>query len=518
MKVCTVSQMRAMDKKAIEEFGIKGELLMENAGHAAYEALRKESKIIEKRFLVFCGTGNNGGDGCVLARKIHADGGRVKVFVLGDPGRFKGAAGLNFKIVKHLPIELQHVLSMEDLQEDILRCDFIVDAIFGTGLSREVKGIYRDVIEKINKSGKPILSIDIPSGVHGDSGRVLGIAVKADTTVTFGLPKYGNVLFPGSFLGGKLYVSHISFPPEMYNADHLRVSINTPSNFLLHEMEKQAAEPFKALYLLGPSDFGATTLQKLGKGTIILAVKSSIRQNIAENEDRISKLLQKEPTTGSLIYHNKQDLLKYSTLSDIVILGPGLSLDVGVQEFGLEWISSIEKPLLVSRDNIYRLNDPQDFSRSKGTERAFLVGIDELSYIVKQPVQEVEVNKIHVLQQAAERMKSTVVLLDSRLLIGFPDRRVVINPTGPTSIAAGKLWEGLDGTIAAMVSFGLSLQDAIKLGGFIQGLAGDLIAEKGLENEWTHQNMLTTLPHAMRLFQDGLNTDLANRYAGAILI
>ena len=154
MKVTRVSEMRALDRSAIEKFGIVEELLMENAGHAAYFVLLKEFGIKDQKFVVVCGLGNNGGDGLVVARKIHSNGGAVKVFTLGDPSKFKGAAKVNFEIVSRLPIEIQRLESIELLKRDLGRCDAIVEAIFGTGLARDVEGLYRDVIEAINASKK----------------------------------------------------------------------------------------------------------------------------------------------------------------------------------------------------------------------------------------------------------------------------------------------------------------------------------------------------------------------------
>ncbi|MGD8474637.1 MAG: NAD(P)H-hydrate epimerase, partial [Anaerolineae bacterium] len=224
MRVSTVSEMRAMDGTAIQQFGITEELLMENAGHAVYFVVMNEFGVQGKRFLVFCGLGNNGGDGLVVARKIHSSGGAVKVSLLGDPSRFKGAAKLNFDIVSRLPIEVQQVESVDTVKIDLAHCDAIVDAILGTGITRNVEGLYRDVINAINRSEKPVFSVDIPSGVHGDTGRVMGTAVRANYTVTFGLPKLGNILLPGYELGGRLYVSHISFPPSMTAADSLKLA------------------------------------------------------------------------------------------------------------------------------------------------------------------------------------------------------------------------------------------------------------------------------------------------------
>jgi hydroxyethylthiazole kinase-like uncharacterized protein yjeF len=226
MKVSWVSEMRGLDRIAIEKFGIVEEILMENAGLAVTSVIQNEFGIKGRAFLVVCGMGNNGGDGLVVARKIHSNGGAVKVFILDDPAKFKGAAKINLDVVSRLPIEVQQLDSVEAREIDIARCDAIVDAIFGTGLTRDVGGLYRDVIERINQSRKLVFSIDIPSGVHGDTGQVMGTAVKADYTVTFGLPKIGNMLYPGFDLCGQLYVSHISFPPSIYNTDSLKVEIN----------------------------------------------------------------------------------------------------------------------------------------------------------------------------------------------------------------------------------------------------------------------------------------------------
>ena len=228
MKISSVSEMRKLDRTAIEKFGIKDELLMENAGQAVYHVLLNELGVKDKKIVVFCGIGNNGGDGFVVARKIHSSGGAVKVFILGDPTRFKGAAKMNFDIASGLPIEIQRVESIESIKADVLHSDAVVDAIFGTGLTRDVGGLYAEVIRLINGSGKTVFSVDIPSGVHGDTGKVMGIASNANYTVTFGLPKIGNLLLPGYELCGKLYITHISFPPSMYNTESMKVEINHP--------------------------------------------------------------------------------------------------------------------------------------------------------------------------------------------------------------------------------------------------------------------------------------------------
>jgi hydroxyethylthiazole kinase-like uncharacterized protein yjeF len=222
MKVARVDEMKNLDRRATEEFGISEDLLMENAGQAVYSVMSQELGIKDNKFVVFCGGGNNGGDGLVVARKIHSGGGEAKVFLLDDEAKFKGAARKNFEIVSRMPIEMSRVSSIDSVIPELVDCDAIVDAIFGTGLVRKVSGIYKDVIQLINETQSVVFSIDIPSGVNGDTGEVMGVAVKADYTVTFGLPKLGNMLYPGYDHCGELYVSHLSFPrPQRWQSTTL---------------------------------------------------------------------------------------------------------------------------------------------------------------------------------------------------------------------------------------------------------------------------------------------------------
>ena len=518
MKISSVSQMRSLDRRAIEEFGIKEELLMENAGHTAYYALRKEFGIREKRFLVFCGTGNNGGDGCVLARKIHADGGGVKVFVLGDPSNFKGAAKLNYEIVTRLPVEVQRLASVEELRDEITHFDLIVDAIFGTGLSRDVGGVHRSAIEIINQSGKPVLSIDIPSGVHGDTGKVMGVAVKADYTVTFGLPKLGNMLYPGYDLGGKLYVSHISFPPSIISADNLKVEINHPLEFPPKEKGEQEGDFGEILFISGASTLGVKSCLKAGGGLTRLAIPSSLATVMSNIDDKITVIPQKETFGGNLSYENKLDLLELSEQVDMVVLGTGLFLEAETQRLVRELVAEIDKPLLVDGDNIITLRETRHFLGSQQKPYVLMLDINELSNITGKSAQEVEINKVDILQNTTETINTTIVLKGERPLIGFPDQSVYINLSGSLGMNSEKLWDALDGTIAAMYSRGLPLQQAVRQGVFIHGLAGDLTTEDHHQGEIATQDFLNTLPRAVKMVQEGLDTELEKRYAGKQIV
>jgi hydroxyethylthiazole kinase-like uncharacterized protein yjeF len=524
MKVSRVSEMRGLDRTAIQEFGIVEELLMENAGLAVYSVILQEFGIKDKRFLVFCGIGNNGGDGFVVARKIHSNGGAVKVFLLGDPGKFKGAAKINLDIVSRLPIEVHRLESIEMIQTDIAHCDAILDAIFGTGLTRDVGGLYRDVVKLINHSGKTVFSVDIPSGVHGDTGQVMGTAVKADYTVTFGLPKIGNMLFPGFDLCGKLYVSHISFPPSIYNANSLKVEINNTPELPPRDKDGHKGDFGEVLFIGGAASyfgapyFAALSFLKAGGGYFRLATPESITPFIANKGSEIVFVPQRETDAGSITLENKDALLELSQKMDMVILGPGLSLEEESQQLTRELTAEIDKPLLIDGDGITALCQDLEIIRERKAETILTPHLGEMSRITNVSVRDIDTHKTDVLQRTAANLNAIIVLKGAHSLIGYPDERIFINMSGNSGMATAGSGDVLTGTIAAMFGLGLSLKDAVRKGVFIHGLSGDLAARDKGEDGITAQDILDYLPLAVRTDREGLNETLRDRYVGAHVI
>jgi hydroxyethylthiazole kinase-like uncharacterized protein yjeF len=518
MKVSKVVEMRTLDRTAIEQFGISEELLMENAGEAAYFVLLDKIGIKGRKFLVFCGIGNNGGDGFVVARKIHSNGGVVKIFIIGDPGKFKGAAKLNFEIVSRLPIEIRPIDSRDTIKTDVYYCDVIVDAIFGTGLTRDVEGLYRDVIELINTSHKTVLSLDIPSGVNGDTGKVMGAAVKADYTVTFGLPKIGNMLFPGYELCGKLYVSHISFPPEMYDADSLKIAINYPAELPHRDISGHKGDFGDVLFIAGAANyfgapyFAAASFMKAGGGYSRLAAPTSITPFIANKASELVFAPQKETASGSIALETKRALLELSEKVDMVVLGPGLSLNEETQQLVRELAQGIEKPLLIDGDGITALCRDMSIIKARKAETILTPHLGEMSRITKMSIREIDDQPIDILQRTAKELNAIIVLKGSHSLIGYPDERVFINMSGNSGMATAGSGDVLTGTIAAMVGLGLSIQEAVKKGVFMHGLAGDLAAADKGEDGITAQDILEYLPRAVKLDREGLDARLRERY------
>ena len=524
MKISRVSEMRELDRTAIEKFGIIEELLMENAGEALYFVLLKEFGIRDKKFVVFCGIGNNGGDGFVIARKIHSHGGSVKVFILGDPSKFRGAAKLNLDILSRLPVEIQRLESIESIRTDVYHCHAIVDAIFGTGLARDVGGLYREVIELINQSGKTVFSADIPSGVHGDTGEVMGVAVKAHYTVAFGLPKMGNMLFPGYDLCGDLYVTNISFPPSMYNTDSMKVEINHPAELPPRDSSGHKGDFGDVLFIAGASSyfgapyFAALSFLKAGGGYSRLAAPKSMTPFIANKGSEIVFIPQKETTLGSISLENKNALLELAEKTDMVVLGPGLSLEEETQQLARELARGVNKPLLLDGDGITALCEDLQIIKERKGETILTPHLGEMSRITKMAISEIDADKIGALQQTAKELGAIIVLKGAHSLIGYPDERVYINMTGNSGMATAGSGDVLTGTIAAMFGLGLSLEDAVKKGVFLHGFAGDLAAEDEGEDGITAQDILDYLPLAVKMDREGLDEDFRERYAGVQVI
>jgi hydroxyethylthiazole kinase-like uncharacterized protein yjeF len=524
MKASTVSEMRALDREAMEKFGIKDSLLMENAGLTAYFVLLKEIGIKDKKFIVFCGVGNNGGDGFVIARKIHSNGGDVKIFVLGDQAKFKGVAKMNLDIVSGLPIEILQIKSIDGVQKAVVHSDVIIDAIFGTGLMREVEGRYGQVIDLINSSGKIVLSVDIPSGIHGDTGKIMGRAIRADYTVAFGLPKLGNLLFPGYDHCGRLFLTHISFPPSMYDKDSMKVEINLTPKLPSRKRDGHKGDFGDVLFIAGASSylgapyFAALSFMKAGGGYSRLAAPMSVTPFIAAKGSEIVFVPQQETSSGSISLKNRDDLLELAKKVDMVIIGSGLSLDIETRQLVRELVLDIQKPVIVDGDGITAVCEDLEVIKKRKAETILTPHLGEMSRIAKMSIDHIDANKVEVLQHTTKALNSIIVLKGAHSLIGYPDERIFVNMSGNSGMATAGSGDVLVGTIAAMFGLGLSLSDAVRKGVFIHGLSGDLAAEDMGEDGMTAQDVLDYLPLAVSADREDPDEVMRFRHLGLEVI
>jgi ADP-dependent NAD(P)H-hydrate dehydratase / NAD(P)H-hydrate epimerase len=522
MKISRVSEMKQLDQAAIRQFGISDEILMENAGLAVCTVIQNELGVAGKRFVVFCGPGNNGGDGFVIARKLHSNGGRVKIYLAGPRGKYQGAAAANLAILERIALEITAIDRAESVKPDVFHCDAVVDALLGTGLTKNIEGLFRDIVMLVNAAGKTVFSVDIPSGVNGDTGKIMGAAVQADFTIAFGLPKVGNLLYPGFDHCGKLFVSHICFPPSLYR--DFTIETNDPlvlprRNPCFHKGDfgnllciAGAAGYFGAPY------FSALSFLKAGGGYSRLAAPGSITPFIAAKGSEIVFLPQEETDAGSLSLKNKKSLLAVADQMDIVILGPGMSLNEETQTLSRDLAREIGKPLLIDGDGITAVCKDLDIIRQRRTPTILTPHLGEMAKITQTDTGEIDDNKIDIVQQTARNLNAFIVLKGPHSLIGCPDGKVFVNLSGNSGMATAGAGDALTGTIAAMHTLGLGLESAVRKGVHIHGLAGDLAAADKGEDGMTAQDILDFLPLALKADRNGLMEPPGSRYRGACIL
>ena len=521
MKVATVDEVRRYDRLAEETYGIDDLLLMENAGNAAYYVILKEVGVRDRYFTVVAGHGNNGGDALVVARKLHSSNARVEAFIIGDPEKFRGPGRKNFEITEKLGIIKGIVRDENDLKvlkRSLSMCDVIIDGVFGTGLSREVGGIYKRVVEEINSSGKKVLSIDIPSGIGGNDGRLYGVAVRATYTVTYGLPKLGNLLYPGYGFNGKLYISRISYPPQLSEPDEVRVEINEPPP-LPERVEWGHKGSFgKVLVVAGARNYygapyySSLSFLKAGGGYSRLAAPASIIPYIASKASEVVYIPLKETEDGSIAKENHELILNIirNYGIDIVIAGPGTSLNPETQVLIRELAESVNKPLIIDGDGLTAVSkDPQVLAGRKAPT-ILTPHPGELSRLIGWDVKEILDKKLEALREALSKYGAYTLLKGAHTLIGYPDGRIYINLTGNSGMATAGSGDVLTGTIAAMYGLGYRLGDAVRAGVLIHGLAGDIAAHELGKDGMTATDILNYLPKAVKLWRENREEVLKN--------
>jgi len=480
LKVASVEEMRELDKKAFEKFGIKEEILMENAAGAAYFVILGEIGVKGKNFVIFSGPGNNGGDGLALARKLYSSKGDVKVYLLSEPEKFKGASRTNYEILLKIGIKIEDIKedALEEIKKDVEKADLVIDAIFGTGLKKEVEGRYADIINLVNSHARKVLSIDIPSGINGDTGKIMGVCIKADYTVSFGLPKIGNILYPGFEKCGKLYISHISFPRHHYEKDKIKVEINEPLK--LPERDKQGH----------------------GGGYSRLATPKSVTPFIGTKGSEVVFLPLEETDEGSIALENKGKILEVAEKVDMVVLGCGISLNKESRELTLELTESIEKPLLIDGDGITAISEKIDTVRERKSPTILTPHPGEMARITGKSIKEILDDKIGILKKTCKDLNAIIVLKGAHSLIGYPDERIFVNMSGNSGMATAGSGDVLTGVIAAMFGLGFRIEDAVRMGVFVHGLAGDIASKEKGEDGITAQDILNCLPFAIKLLRE----------------
>ena len=517
MKIANTSEIRKLDELASSEHGLSEEILMENAGIAVYTVIEKEMGVSGKHFAIFCGTGNNGGDGLVVARKLVSSGASVSIFIIGNMNKLSEGYKKELQRLEGFPaevFELTHVNRVVELS--IEKSCAIIDAIFGIGLKRKIAGLHKEVINEINISCKPVFSVDIPSGINADTGEVMSVAVKATFTVTFGLPKLGLFAYPGAEYVGNLYVSHISFPPNLYESEAIKTELNMPPPLPKRKADSHKGDFGKALFISGSKSYlGAPYLSsyaflKSGGGLSYLAAPQSIAYLAASKAREVIIFPQEENVHGSLSYGALQNLIELSEKVDLVSIGQGLSLDEETEMLFRDLLKKVAKPVIIDGDGLTFVSHSPEILKERKYPTIITPHIGEFARITSLPIEDVKKHKFELVSETARELNSIIVLKGAFSLIS-DGGKTYVNLTGNSGMATAGCGDVLDGAIAAFMCAGLSPIVATRTGVFIHGLSGDLKAKEIGEDGLTAKDVLEGLPFAIKYFRK-LYYDISEGY------
>ena len=348
--------------------------------------------------------------------------------------------------------------------------------------------------------------------------------MRAEYTITFGLPKLGNVLFPGFDLGGKLYVTHISFPPSLYNVDTIKIETNDPLPIPEREDDTHKGSYGKALFIAGSSQylgapyFSALSFLKAGGGLSYLASPESITNFLANKGSEIVFAPQKETDKGSLSIKAKDQLLEFSDRVDVVVMGPGLSLHDETQELVRELAAVIKKPLIIDGDAITAISKDINIIKRRKEATILTPHFGEMSRITNTDIEEIRKNKVPILYTTSKELNATLILKGAHTLICYPDEHIFINMSGNPGMATAGSGDVLVGTIAAMFGIGLSIQESARMGVFIHGLAGDLAMRDIGQDGIIAGDIMNYLPEALRYCQERFEDIMKNVYESIYII
>ena len=487
MNVLTAAQMRAVDSRTIEEIGIPGCVLMENAGRGvAEEIMRRFSLAGPLRALILAGKGNNGGDGYVVARYLLNKGWDVKTLALAERDAVKGDAAVNLAVLENLGGHVAFVLNdlvLESTLAEVGEFTVLVDAMFGTGITKPAEGLYLKVIEWLNQQMSPVVAVDIPSGVDASTGRILGVAVKASLTVTFAFAKVGLVSYPGAGQAGELVTVDIGIPELVAGqvpGDCLLVDAAEARSLLPVRRQDGHKGTFGHLLVLagssgkcGAAVMAAESGLRGGAGLVTLACPQSIQATVASRLTEVMTVALAD-FSGESSLQALDALLMQTEGKQALAIGPGLGLGDEVAGLIRRLMQESALPMIIDADGINALCGHMHLlERQTGRQVIMTPHPGEMARLTGLSIAEIQADRFVVARDFALQHRVVLVLKGARTLIASPEGQVRVNSTGHAGLASGGMGDVLTGLIGSFLAQGLSALDAATLGVYLHGLAAD---------------------------------------------
>ncbi|MCI7814312.1 MAG: NAD(P)H-hydrate dehydratase [Lachnospiraceae bacterium] len=464
-------QMKEMDAAVIHEIGVPSAVLMERAALAAVEVLEKQFDL--GHVLVVCGSGNNGGDGFAIARLLHLKNKKVTVLFAGKETSCTQETALQKKICEKYQIPVCR--NWEDGEYTS-----IVDALFGIGLSRKVEGSYRELIEQINAHPAKVLAVDIASGICADNGKVMGVAVKADATVTFAYEKIGHVLYPGAWYSGQVFTKDIGIVPEKTTcclSDCYTYDQSDLSRLPRRSDYSNKGTYGKTLLIAGSKNMsGAAYLSglaayRVGTGLVQIVTESC-------NHSILQQLLP-EAILSAEEWENldEKKIAEKLGWATAAVVGPGLGISEEKRKLVCEVIRKARTPLVVDADALNLLSGQMEVLTEKGSDVILTPHIMEMARISRRSKEEILEDLIGAAKALASRYDVICVLKDARTIV-TDGKEVYINKSGNHGMAVGGSGDVLSGIIAGLLAQKMEPFEAAKLGVYLHGMAGDRAREE----------------------------------------
>ncbi len=516
MKVVTCNQMREIDRTAIQEIGIPGVVLMENAALKVVGEIKCTLiDVQDKSILIFCGKGNNGGDGFVIARHLFNMGANVLVILIGDRSKVQGDAKKNLKIIEKLGLKIVQIKndsSLAEIAASLYLCDLIVDAMYGTGIKGVISGIAKDIIELINDSGKYVISVDIPSGINGDDGRICGICIHADKTITFALPKIGLLNYPAANYVGKLKVADISIPDSIILTQN--ININTiDEKEIKRKLPARVKDSNKGDYgkvfiiagstgLTGAAVLAASAALRSGTGLITVGIPKSLNVIMEAKLTEVMSIPLEDEGKGVLSLKCVSQIIEKLNKTDALVFGPGLSTNTAILAILTDILKQSDVPIIIDADGINALARNINVLEERKCPVVITPHPAEMSRLTGLSIQKIQENRIKVAQDFAKQWKITVVLKGARTIIACPNGDIFINCTGNAGMATGGMGDVLSGIIASLIGQGMDEENAAVVGVYLHGVAGDVCSEDIGQHGLIPTDVIERLPMVFRQLCD----------------
>lgn len=505
MNVVTPKQMREIDKRAIEEFGIPGIILMENAALQTCRILDNLYPYV-KNILILAGSGNNGGDGLALARILAGFGKNVEVLLLTSENELTCEAKFNLEIARKFQFPLKFLSSEvalseteRQIKESIGRTQLVVDAIFGIGLARPIEGRFKIAVDTLNEASHalerkiPVVSLDIPSGINGVNGAILGAAVRATDTVSFGYPKMGHFLYPGKMYTGRLHVVPISLPPESaYLAKVLSHTLD--EHEAASKLKKRLPWGHKGTFgkvaviagstgMTGAAYLTGIAALKSGAGIVTVAVPSTLNPILENKLTEVMTYPLKDTGHGTLSRDCIKDISDFLRDKDVLAIGPGLGGEDDIYDI-LEYILTNQRiTIVLDADGLNHISKDLRLLIEYKDIAVITPHPGEMSRLTGLPVDEITLEPVKAACEFAKVSGAIVLLKGATSIVANPKGEIYINNTGNNGMATAGCGDVLTGIVAGLIAQKYEPFDAAVLGVFLHGLAGDEAArEKGLHS------------------------------------